>query len=131
MAEVTRNGSIPISTRRMGVLAASLVWRVARTMWPVRAASIEIMAVSLSRISPTRTMSGSERRIDRRAAAKLSPALTLSCTWLMPFRRSSTGSSTVMMFFSGELSAARVAYSVVVLPDPVGPVTRMVPYGLV
>ena len=100
---------MPISTRRIGVEAALLVCRVARTRWPVRAASIEITAVSWSRISPTSTMSGSERRIDFRAAAKVRPALTLSCTWLMPFSRSSTGSSTVMMFFSGELRAARVA----------------------
>ena len=32
-----------------------------------------------------------------------------------------------MMFFSGELRAVSVVYSVVDLPDPVGPVTRMVP----
>jgi hypothetical protein len=73
MADVTRNGSIPISTRRMGVLAELFVCSVARTMCPVRAASMEIKAVSRSRISPTSTMSGSERRIDRRAAAKVRP----------------------------------------------------------
>ena len=67
MAEVTRKGSIPISTRRIGVLAELLVCRVASTMWPVSAASIEISAVSRSRISPTSTMSGSDRRIDRSA----------------------------------------------------------------
>ena len=33
-----------------------------------------------------------------------------------------------MMFFSGELIRARQAYSVVVLPDPVGPVARMMPW---
>ena len=84
-------------------------------------------AVSWSRISPTRTMSGSERRMDLSAEAKFRPALTLSWTWLTPLSGSSTGSSTVMMFFSGELRAVRVVYSVVDLPDPVGPVTRMVP----
>ncbi len=44
----------------------------------------------------------------RRAPAKVSPALTLSWTWLTPLRGTSTGSSTVMMFFSGELSAVSV-----------------------
>ena len=37
----------------------------------------------------------------------------------------------VMMFLSGLLTMLSVAYSVVDLPDPVGPVTRMAPYGLV
>ncbi len=92
----------------MGVAAALLVWSVASTMWPVRAASMAIEAVSLSRISPTRTMSGSERRMARRAPAKLRPAFTLSWTWLTPFKGTSTGSSTVMMFFSGELRAVSV-----------------------
>ena len=67
----------------------------------MRAASIEIFAVSPSRISPTITTSGSERRIDRSAAAKVSPARALICTWLMPGSRYSTGSSTVMMLIDG------------------------------
>jgi len=46
-----------------------------------RAASIEIFAVSPSLISPTITTSGSERRIERSAAAKRRPARTLICTW--------------------------------------------------
>jgi hypothetical protein len=66
-AEVTRNGSMPISISRMGVDAALLVCRVDSTMWPVSAASMAMTAVSLSRISPTRTMSGSERRMAFRA----------------------------------------------------------------
>jgi hypothetical protein len=45
----------------------------------------------------------------------------------MPGRRYSTGSSTVMMFFSWVLMMFSVAYRVVDLPDPVGPVTRTVP----
>src|SRR5260221_413789 len=88
-------------------------------------------AVSLSRISPTRTMSGSARRIERSAPAKVSPAFGWICTWLMPGSRYSTGSSTVMMFRSGVFSWFSVAYSVVDFPEPVGPVTRMVPDGLV
>ena len=82
--------------------------RVDSTMWPVSAASMAMTAVSLSRISPTRTMSGSDRRMAFRAEAKVRPALTLSWTWLTPLSGSSTGSSTVMMFFSGELSAVSV-----------------------
>ena len=50
----------------------------------MRAASIAIWAVSRSRISPIITMSGSQRRIERRPAAKVSPAFGLTCTWLMP-----------------------------------------------
>ncbi len=49
----------------------------------------------------------------------------------MPGSRYSTGSSTVMMLRSGVFSRLSVEYSVVDLPEPVGPVTRIVPYGLV
>jgi hypothetical protein len=86
-----------------------------------------ICAVSWSRISPISTTSGSQRRIERRAAAKFRPALLFTCTWLMPGIRYSTGSSTVMTFFSGVLTMFNVAYRVVDLPDPVGPVTRIIP----
>ena len=67
------------------------------------AASIAIFAVSLSRISPTITTSGSERRIERSAVANVSPARRLICTWFTPGSRYSTGSSTVMMLISGRL----------------------------
>ena len=86
-----------------------------------------ICAVSWSRISPISTMSGSDRRIERSAEAKVSPALTFVCTWLMPASRYSTGSSTVMTLTSGLLTMFRVAYSVVDFPEPVGPVTRIIP----
>ncbi len=76
-------------------------------------------------------MSGSDRRIDRSAEANVSPALLFVCTWLMPASRYSTGSSTVMTLTSGRLTMFSVAYSVVDLPEPVGPVTRIIPYGLV
>jgi len=59
------------------------------------------------------------------------PARVFTCTWLMPVRRYSTGSSTVMMFFSGLFRMLSAAYSVVDLPEPVGPVTRIAPYGFV
>ena len=95
----------------------------------MRAASIEIFAVSPSRISPTITTSGSERRIERSAAANVMPARALICTWLIPFSRYSTGSSTVMMLISGLLIWFSAANSVVDLPEPVGPVTRSAPVG--
>src|SRR5215468_7901512 len=41
----------------------------------------------------------------------------------------STGSSMVMIFLSGELILSSAAYRVVVLPDPVGPVTSKMPWG--
>jgi hypothetical protein len=69
-----RNGSTPISFRRVSAPGASFVCSVESTRWPVRAASIAILAVSPSRISPTITTSGSERRIDRSAVANVSPA---------------------------------------------------------
>ena len=45
----------------------------------------------------------------------------------MPLIWYSTGSSTVMIFLSGVLIWPRQAYSVVVLPEPVGPVTSTTP----
>ena len=47
----------------------------------------------------------------------------------MPWILYSTGSSIVTIFVSGSLMALSVAYSVVDLPEPVGPVTRMTPFG--
>src|SRR3954451_2289509 len=123
------NGSTPISFSRVSAPGASFVCKVERTRCPVSAASIEIFAVSPSRISPTMTTSGSERRIDRSALANVMPARRLICTWLMPSRRYSTGSSTVMMFTSGRLISASEAYKVVDFPEPVGPVTRSAPVG--
>ena len=50
-------------------------------------------------------------------------------TWLTPYMLYSTGSSAVMMFVSMSLTFAMHEYSVVVLPEPVGPVTSTMPYG--
>ena len=58
----TMNGSTSISVNRVIVEGASLVCSVEKRTWPVSAASIAISAVSRSRISPTRMMSGSWRR---------------------------------------------------------------------
>ena len=71
--EATRNGSMPISTRRVIELGASLVCSVESRRWPVSAASMLIWAVSRSRISPTMMMSGSARIIARSPAAKVRP----------------------------------------------------------
>ena len=105
----TRNGSTPISTRRVIAVAASFVCSVERTRWPVSAASTAICAVSRSRISPTMMMSGSARIIARRPVAKPRPARGLTCTWVTPSSWYSTGSSIVTMFFSGVLSTPSAA----------------------
>src|SRR3954449_8644658 len=128
-AAPVRNGSTPISFRRVNADGASFVCRVERTKWPVRAASIEIFAVSTSRISPTITTSGSERRIERSAVANVSPARRLICTWFRPASRYSTGSSTVITLISGRLISVIAAKRVVDLPEPVGPVTSSAPVG--
>ena len=55
---------------RSTVVAAVLVWSVPNTKWPVSAVSIAISMVSRSRISPTRTISGSSRKAARKRACK-------------------------------------------------------------
>ena len=67
-------------------------------MWPVLAAWQAIVAVSWSRISPIMITSGSCRRIDRKAVAKVWPALVLTSICVMLSMWYSIGSSTVMMF---------------------------------
>ena len=104
-----------------------MVAGVVSTMWPVSAASIAIRAVSPSRTSPTMMMSGSARIIERRPLANVRPARGFVWTCVMPSSWYSTGSSIVMMFFSGELISVSAAYSDVDLPEPDGPVTRTAP----
>ena len=72
-------------------------------------------------------MSGSWRRNDFSAAAKVRPALSLTLTWLTPGRLISAGSSTVEMLTPGWLRMFRQVYSDTVLPLPVGPVTSTMP----
>ncbi len=88
-------------------------------------------AVSASRISPTMITSGSWRSTWRRPLAKVMPLRVLTWLWLIgtPSEDSSysIGSSMVMTLRSTASSERSVAYSVVVLPEPVGPVTRMMP----
>ena len=108
-ALATRNGSMPISMRRLMAPGASLVCSVERTRWPVSAPSMAICAVSRSRISPTMMMSGSARIIARSPLAKVRPARALTWTWVIPSIWRSTGSSMVMMFFSGVLTSPSAA----------------------
>ena len=109
---------------------ASLVCSVVNTRWPVRDACTAILAVSRSRVSPMSTMSGSCRRKLRRAAAKVRPTAGLTCTCTRPSMSYSTGSSAVRIFSVISFNSERAEYSVVVLPEPVGPVTITMPLGL-
>ena len=102
----TRNGSTPMLRRRLTVEGASLVCSVESTRWPVSAALTPISAVSKSRISPTMMTSGSWRRKARSAAAKLRPISSCICTWLMPTRLNSMGSSAVEMLVLTLFSSA-------------------------
>ena len=120
-------GSMPMSVSRVTVDGASSVCSVERTRWPVCAACIAIFAVSWSRISPTSTTSGSWRRIARSALANVSFAFSLTCVWLTPGIWYSIGSSIVMMFVRPDLIEVIAELSVVVLPLPVGPTTRIMP----
>ena len=57
------------------------------------------------------------------------PTFGLTWVWPMPSIAYSTGSSTVRMLRVASFSNDRPAYREVVLPEPVGPVTRMMPFG--
>ena len=126
--DATRNGSMPMSVNRWTAAAASTACSEDSTRWPVREACMAMRAVSSSRISPTRMMSGSWRRMPRRPSANEMPASD-TCIWLTPAKWYSTGSSMVTTLRVGSLISLRVAYSVVVLPDPVGPVHSTMPSG--
>ena len=76
----------------------SFACTVLKTMCPVFAAWQAISAVSLSRISPSRTTSGSCRRTLRRLLAKVWPDFVLISIWFTPSIWYSTGSSIVMTF---------------------------------
>ena len=57
---------------------------VVKTRCPVRDARMAISAVSRSRVSPTRTMSGSCLRMCLSPPEKVRPILGLTCIWPMP-----------------------------------------------
>ena len=122
---------MPMSSKRVTAAEASFVCRVASTRWPVKDACTAICAVSRSRISPIMITSGSCRKIARSALAKVMSMRGLTCVWPTPARSYSIGSSTVRMFVVVALSIDSAAYRVVVLPEPVGPVTSTMPCGCV
>ncbi len=129
----TNNGFCPMtSIMRVKAAAALEAWKVDNTKWPVSEACNAVLAVSISRISPTMTISGSSRNTARNLSAKLvSPAdllLTEICD--IPWNWYSTGSSIVIILRSSEFSEFNIEYSVVVLPEPVGPTTSTSPLGL-
>ena len=97
---VIRNGGTPMSRSRVIVLGASLVCSVLNTMCPVSDACTAISAVSRSRISPTRILSGSCRRIDRKHWANVLPIAASMGICTMPSMSYSTGSSVVISLSS-------------------------------
>ena len=111
------------------VLAELFVCKVLTTRCPVIDALTAISAVSWSRISPIMMISGSCRKIERRALLNVSPAFSFTCTWLTPFKLASTGSSTVIILTPSTFNSLRAVYNVVDFPLPVGPVTRIRPLG--
>ncbi|MCY1229434.1 hypothetical protein D9M72_417980 [compost metagenome] len=128
---VMRYEGTPSSIIRVMALGASLVCSVLNTRWPVSAACTAISAVARSRISPTMMMSGSCRISARRPSVKPKSSCGCTCVWLNEGSIISIGSSTVLTLTSSVATRLSVEYSVVVLPEPVGPVTRMMPLGRV
>ena len=110
---------------------ASTVCSVESTRWPVSAALSAVWTVSSSRISPTRMTSGSWRRTRR--SARLNDAVSWPTSrWLTIELRSgcrnSIGSSIVTMCLCiVRFMWSIIAASVVDLPEPVVPVSRMMP----
>jgi hypothetical protein len=119
------------STIRFTVSTVSAVWSVDRTRWPVSAAERAARTVWASRISPMKMTSGSWRST-RRMASENPPVSVPISRWFTMARRSSNtnsiGSSMVTMFTARvRLTWSIIAAAVVVLPDPVGPVTSTRP----
>src|ERR687896_283188 len=65
-ADPVRNGSTPISVRRVSALGASFVCSDESTKWPVRAESMEIFAASTFRACRTSDEQGAGRLADDR-----------------------------------------------------------------
>ena len=103
------------------------------TKWPVSAAASAAFTVSWSRISPMRMTSGSWRMAARIAVTKSSVS-TRTSRWLTIASLSkcstSIGSSIVTTCTSLlALMWSIIPASVVVFPEPVGPVTSTSPRG--
>jgi hypothetical protein len=73
--------------------------------------------------------SGSCLRIERSAFAKVMSIRALTCVWPIPSRSYSIGSSTVITLTVEASIRFSAEYSVVLLPEPVGPVTSTMPCG--
>ena len=84
------------------------MWRVLKTKWPVKAALSPISTVSLSLSSPIRIISGSWRKKDLNAVAKVNPISSLVWTCPTPSNSNSTGSSAVKIFKSGLLTSFKI-----------------------
>ena len=118
---------------RVMVSCASVVCSVDMTKWPVSEAASAALTVSWSRISPTRMTSGSWRIAARSAVAK-SAVSSRTSRWLiidsLSKCRTSIGSSIVTTWTSRLLLMwSIIPARVVVLPEPVGPVTSTRPRG--
>ena len=74
-------------------------------------------------------MSGSWRMSARTPSAKLKSMVGCTWVWLNAGWIISIGSSIVHTLTSSVASRRSVEYSVLVLPEPVGPVTKMMPLG--
>ena len=104
---VIKNVGTPMSCNRVIVLGASFVCSVLNTMCPVSDACTAISAVSRSRISPTRILSGSCRKMLRRHWANVLPISASIGIWMMPSMSYSTGSSVVISLSSISFSSFR------------------------
>ena len=121
------------SMTRLMVDDAELVCSVPNVRCPVSAMRKADSMVSRSRISPISTTSGSSRKAAR-SASENDLVSACSSRWLtrqfLFWCTNSMGSSMVMMCsWRSLLILSIIAASVVDLPEPVGPVTRMSPRG--
>ena len=98
-----------MSASRVMAPTASLVWSVANTRWPVSDACMAMRAVSRSRTSPTRMMSGSWRRTERKQWANVRPIFSWTAICVMPSISYSIGSSIVTMLVVSDLMSLRHA----------------------
>ena len=65
--------------------------------------------------------------MERRPRENVSPFFSFTGICVIPLSWYSTGSSMVMILSSVDWISDSAAYSVVVFPEPVGPVTRTMP----
>ena len=122
---VTRNGSIPMLSEARHRRGAVGVQGGQHQVAGQRGLDAD-PAVSTSRISPTMMMSGSWRRNARSAIAKVSPISWMHLHLVDPLR-SVFDRVFVVKCYVGRVELVSTEYSVVVFPEPVGPVTKIIP----